>query len=55
MSSRPSLAPIATDRLAEIGEALDTERREIMLRRDLGLTKLYNLVNDPDTPDCGGS
>lgn len=23
-----------------------------MLRRDLGLTKLYNLVNDPDTPDA---
>jgi len=22
-----------------------------MLRRQLGLTKLYNLVNDPDTPD----
>ena len=38
----------ATDRL-ELGRAtLDDERREIMLRRDLGLTKLYNLVNDPD-------
>jgi hypothetical protein len=23
------------------------ERREIMLRRNLGLTKLYNLVSDP--------
>lgn len=22
-----------------------------MLRRELGLTKLYNLVNDPETPD----
>lgn len=31
-----------------IGRALDTERREIMLRRQLGLTKLYNLVNDPE-------
>lgn len=30
---------------------LDEERREIMLRRDLGLTKLYNLVNDPSLPD----
>ena len=29
---------------------LDTERRDIMLRRQLGLTKLYNLVNDPDLP-----
>ncbi|MGH3245494.1 MAG: Eco57I restriction-modification methylase domain-containing protein, partial [Trebonia sp.] len=43
--------PSSTDRLDEIGKALDTERREIMERRDLGLTKLYNLVNDPDTPD----
>ena len=43
--------PEPTDRLAEIGRTLDTERREIMLRRDLGLTKLYNLVNDPDIAD----
>jgi hypothetical protein len=40
--------PDATDRLDGIGKKLDTERREIMLRRELGLTKLYNLVNDPD-------
>ncbi|MGD1255352.1 DNA methyltransferase [Mycobacterium seoulense] len=38
--------PHATDWLQRIGEALDEERREIMLRRDLGLTKLYNLIND---------
>ena len=44
--------PQSTDRLAEIAKALDSERREIMLRRELGLTKLYNLVNDPDTPDA---
>jgi len=43
--------PVATDELVEVGRALDTERREIMLRRDLGLTKLYNLVNDPDIPE----
>ena len=43
--------PEPTDRLAEVGRTLDTERREIMLRRDLGLTKLYNLVNDPDYTD----
>lgn len=43
--------PAPTDQLAEIGKTLDTERREIMLRRDLGLTKLYNLVNDPDIID----
>ena len=39
--------PKPTDALDAIGRTLDTERREIMLRRDLGLTKLYNLVNDP--------
>jgi hypothetical protein len=39
--------PESTEGLEEIGRILDEERREIMLRRDLGLTKLYNLVNDP--------
>jgi len=34
-----------------IGRTLDEERRETMLRRDLGLTKLYNFVNDPDVTD----
>lgn len=43
--------PQATERLAEIGKTLDSERREIMLRRELGLTKLYNLVNDPALVD----
>jgi len=42
--------PKSTARLTEIGQTLDTERREIMLRRELGLTKLYNLVNDRETP-----
>ena len=40
--------PNATDDLTELGRALDSERRSIMVRRDLGLTKLYNLVNDPE-------
>ncbi|MET8957042.1 DNA methyltransferase [Streptomyces sp. NPDC004533] len=44
--------PKPSTRVAEIGKALDTERREIMLRRDFGLTKLYNLVNDPDIADA---
>lgn len=39
--------PDPANALDAIGRTLDTERREIMLRRDLGLTKLYNLVNDP--------
>ena len=43
--------PESSDSLTEVGKTLDTERREIMLRRSLGLTKLYNLVNDPDIPD----
>ena len=40
--------PTPTAALDAIGRTLDTERREIMLRRGLGLTKLYNLVNDPE-------
>lgn len=40
--------PEPSQALETIGRTLDTERREIMLCRDLGLTKLYNLVNDPD-------
>ena len=39
--------PEPTAELEVIGRTLDTERREVMLRRELGLTKLYNLVNDP--------
>ncbi|MGH3885905.1 MAG: Eco57I restriction-modification methylase domain-containing protein, partial [Pseudonocardiaceae bacterium] len=43
--------PEPTERLAQVGRRLDAERKEIMLRRNLGLTKLYNLVNDPDIAD----
>jgi hypothetical protein len=43
--------PDDTDRLEAVGKMLDEERREIMLRRQLGLTALYNLVNDPDVQD----
>ncbi|MFD0440597.1 Eco57I restriction-modification methylase domain-containing protein [Streptomyces chartreusis] len=39
--------PDGNRQLTEIGQVLDADRREIMLRRALGLTKLYNLVNDP--------
>jgi hypothetical protein len=38
--------PTPTDRLRNAGQLLDQVRRDIMTRRDLGLTKLYNLVND---------
>jgi hypothetical protein len=44
--------PAPNQDLDRIGRVLDEERREIMLRRQLGLTKLYNLVNDPDLPDA---
>jgi hypothetical protein len=40
--------PTPNNDLDRMGEVLNEERREIMLRRELGLTKLYNLVNDPD-------
>ena len=43
--------PAPTARLTEAGKLLDTERREVMLRRQLGLTKLYNVVNDRDVAD----
>ena len=37
--------------LDAVGLRLDSTRREIMLRRGLGLTSLYNLVNDPTVVD----
>ena len=43
--------PVLNRALATFGEVLDRERRGIMMRRDLGLTKLYNLMNDPDIVD----
>lgn len=43
--------PQSNDALHHIGKILDEERREIMLRRQLGVTALYNLVNNPDITD----
>ncbi len=43
--------PIPTDRLEQSGSLLDEQRSEIMLRRELGLTQVYNLVNDSDVID----
>ncbi|AXE38830.1 DNA methyltransferase [Acidipropionibacterium virtanenii] len=37
--------------LTEFGRKLDFQRREIMWRRGLGSTKLYNMVNDPRLSD----
>nr|WP_197466791.1 DNA methyltransferase [Tsukamurella pseudospumae] len=38
--------PVPSEDVVRLGRVLDKDRREIMLRRDLGLTKLYNLVNN---------
>lgn len=43
--------PRTSSALDAVGRTLDEERREIMLRRELGLTKLYNRVNDPLVAD----
>lgn len=40
--------PEMTDRLVDAGKNLEFGRSEIMRRRKLGLTALYNLVDDPD-------
>lgn len=40
--------PKNTERMRTLGEQLDGDRRNIMLRRQLGLTALYNLVNSAD-------
>ncbi len=42
--------PSASESLEEIGRTLDEERRKVMRRRELGLTRLYNLVNDRELP-----
>lgn len=49
--SRPYLTEESERALEAIGRTLDEERREIMLRRQLGLTALYNKVNDPALAD----
>ena len=38
--------PLSASHLTSLGRTLDTERSGIMNRRNLGLTKLYNRVND---------
>lgn len=47
----PFPRPPATEALEEAGRTLDRARREVMLRRELSLTKLYNMVNDPAISD----
>ncbi|XKK40114.1 hypothetical protein HFP72_04875 [Nocardiopsis sp. ARC36] len=43
--------PELTQELRDLGDRLDTYRRDVMLSRDTGLTKTYNLVFDPNCDD----
>lgn len=43
--------PELTERMELVGGELDSYRRSVMLARELGLTKLYNLVHDPRVSD----
>jgi len=43
--------PELTQELRELGDRLDTYRREVMLGRQAGLTATYNLVFDPSCTD----
>lgn len=47
--------PQPTGELATLGQELDVSRRDAMRGRGIGLTALYNLVNDPDTADASDS
>ena len=44
--------PAASDWMKRIGRVLEDDRREVMLNRNFGLTRLYNLVNDPEITDA---
>ena len=43
--------PTSSDRLVESGKGVESIRQDIMRRRSLGLTRLYNLVNDSSVAD----
>jgi hypothetical protein len=43
--------PELTEEMRGLGDRLDGFRRELMLRRQAGLTATYNLVNDPGRQD----
>lgn len=44
--------PKMTHEMQELGDRLDHFRRDVMLARQAGLTKTYNLVHDPDCSDA---
>ncbi|MFE2463783.1 hypothetical protein ACFXCP_37720, partial [Streptomyces sp. NPDC059402] len=43
--------PTYTPEMMDAGDCLDQVRRQVMSARKLGLTKIYNLVNDPSVRD----
>lgn len=43
--------PKVTTELETVGANFDRTRKRIMLERNIGLTKLYNLINDPQVAD----
>ncbi|WP_328854120.1 hypothetical protein OHB01_26755 [Microbispora hainanensis] len=43
--------PELTEEMRDLGDRLDTYRRELMVARQAGLTATYNLVNDPACQD----
>lgn len=43
--------PVPIVQMREFGDRLDTHRRTVMLARNTGLTKTYNLVFDPTVTD----
>ncbi|MET8154855.1 type IIL restriction-modification enzyme MmeI [Sphaerisporangium sp. NPDC005289] len=43
--------PVMTEEVRDLGNKLDIDRRDLMLARQAGLTKTYNLVNDPKCDD----
>lgn len=43
--------PVLTEEMHELGYLLDKFRRDVMLSRNSGLTKTYNLVFNPDCKD----
>ncbi|GAA3755200.1 Eco57I restriction-modification methylase domain-containing protein [Salinactinospora qingdaonensis] len=43
--------PETTEEMRDLGDCLDTFRRDLMLSRQSGLTKTYNMVHDPKNRD----
>jgi hypothetical protein len=43
--------PVYTPGMTDAGGRLDQVRKQVMSARSLGLTKVYNLVNDPTVRD----